>query len=601
MKKQNLELRQIDFTKSWLEILLQNKYIFIIIATGEACLSIFNTLLPTALGSALTFERLDFLLFLCACWISQYIIQYWLRKMNASLQLVMIHSVHASAHSWFLQADPMYHSRRSSGAILGKIDRAARAYEGLIDAVTFELISILIGCTTVTLSALLYNKTVGLLLALFLIILGALIITISLKIIRPMEKEWVKADDKARAISVENLSQTALIRSTFASNEINNKLLAADKNSIEKESALWFTYIKTYVILRIMYIASISLLAVFLFYEIKAGHIAPALAIGFIITYMNGTREILKLDKPMREIMKSITRIKDLASYMSHFGKQSYPVLSDRPCDLIPLEHTQENKIEIEAKNLFFDYHARAKIFDNHTFQLTVPIDLSIKLYGLIGPSGIGKSTFISLLGGQLRPTAGSVTIAGINIYEVDDNTRRRLIALQGQVATTFRGTVAYNLLFGLPEKVALYTDDYLITLLKDVGLWSFFEIKDGLETFIGEGGLSLSGGQRQRLNFANLYIRAHYFKPALILIDEPTSSLDEVSEQAITNMIVELSRHSITLVIAHRLKTVSQAVGLLDFSLLPHNKEMRFYTHSDLLIESSYYRQLITGQAQEL
>ena len=199
------------------------------------------------------------------------------------------------------------------------------------------------------------------------------------------------------------------------------------------------------------------------------------------------------------------------------------------------------------------------------------------------------------MLGGQLRPTSGSVKIAGIDIYEVDDNTRRSLVALQGQISSSFSGTVAYNLLFGLPEKGADYSNEYLISLLKAVGLWSFFELKEGLSTGIGEGGLSLSGGQRQRLTFANLYLRSQYFNPALILIDEPTSSLDPISEEAITQMIVELSRKAVTIVIAHQLKTVSQAVGLLDFSLLPYKKEICFYTQKELLEQSDYYKKLIS------
>ena len=81
-----------------------------------------------------------------------------------------------------------------------------------------------------------------------------------------------------------------------------------------------------------------------------------------------------------------------------------------------------------------------------------------------------------------------------------------------------------------------------------------------------------------------------------LILIDEPTSSLDEVSEQAITRMISHLAENALTLVIAHRLKTLHDAVGILDFSLLEAEKEIRFYTRSELEQKSTYYRHLIQG-----
>ena len=590
-----IPLRVIDFKKSWDTTLFQEKTTILLIALGEIVSALFHTLLPILLGAVMSKGRLDLLLSLCIFWFILYCTHYWLRIISGKVQLSIIYSVYTSAHAWFLQADPIYHTKRSTGTILSKIDRAARSYEALFDAFVFELIGILIGAVTVTVSAFLYNKTVGLLVLIFLLVLGSLIITLSLKIMHPKEKEWLKADDRSRALSVENLNQASLIRASFASNEMNDRLIQASKNSMLKEGVFWFTHIKIYLFMRILYILSISLLALFLFYEIQAGRISSAVSIGIVLTYIQGTREILRLDKPMREIVKGITRINDLSAYMDTFGKKSFPVLKKELCTIPAMTSIHEKSSTIEVRNLFFDYHPRAKIFDNHTFVLKTSSDLSLKLYGIIGPSGSGKSTFVSLLGGQLRPTSGSVTIAGVNMYEVDDMSRRSLIALQGQISSSFCGTVAYNLLFGLPEKVDNYTDEYLISLLKSVGIWSFFQLKEGLATFIGEGGLSLSGGQRQRLNFANLYLRSHYFNPALILIDEPTSSLDPISEEAITQMIVELSRKAVTIVIAHRLQTVSQAVGLLDFSLLRSKKEMHFYTQKELLEQSDYYKKLIS------
>jgi ABC-type bacteriocin/lantibiotic exporter with double-glycine peptidase domain len=108
-----------------------------------------------------------------------------------------------------------------------------------------------------------------------------------------------------------------------------------------------------------------------------------------------------------------------------------------------------------------------------------------------------------------------------------------------------------------------------------------------------------LSGGQRQRLNFAGLYLRAKHYKPSLILIDEPTSSLDEISEQAITQMIDELSQSSITFVVAHRLKTLDQAVGILDTSLISSYPELKFHIKDELMTVSQYYRDLKAGKAQ--
>ena len=168
---------------------------------------------------------------------------------------------------------------------------------------------------------------------------------------------------------------------------------------------------------------------------------------------------------------------------------------------------------------------------------------------------------------------------------------------MQGQTAGNLSGTVRDSLLLGLPKDKELFPDEKLIAVLERVGVWSIFKEKEGLESSVGEGGMNLSVGQRQRLNFASLYLRTKYFKPSLILIDEPTSSLDEVSEQAITDMIDEISHDSVTFVIAHRLNTLEKAVGILDVSLLAKEKELSFYPHRQLEQKSSYYRQLISGE----
>lgn len=260
----------------------------------------------------------------------------------------------------------------------------------------------------------------------------------------------------------------------------------------------------------------------------------------------------------------------------------------------------------LKAENLFFDYNSKTKIFNNHSLDLSILKTEKNKLFGIIGPSGTGKTTFVSIIGGQLKPTKGKVLIDGKDIYSITDDGRRQLICLQMQTSTSLRGKLKYNLLFGLPQftddgsevEKEIYSDQELIKVLKNVGLWSIFKDKEGLDTLIGEGGLNLSGGQRQRLNFAGLYLRSNYYKPSLILIDEPTSSLDEISEKAITKMIEELSSMALTLVVAHRLKTLEEAKAIFDTSLLERNNKIEFLTRDELLKKSKYYQDLLSGNA---
>lgn len=252
-----------------------------------------------------------------------------------------------------------------------------------------------------------------------------------------------------------------------------------------------------------------------------------------------------------------------------------------------------KNKIILDK--ISFEYGEKTKVFDEHSMQ----IESKSGLYGIIGPSGTGKTTLISILGGQLRPQNGNVIINEIEIYSVGDTMRRDLIAIQLQTSTAMRGKLRYNLLFGIAPKEngeEQYTDKELEDVLHKVGLWEIFFSKDGLETLIGEGGLNLSGGQRQRLNFASLYLRAMYYKPKMVLIDEPTSSLDEISEQSITKMIDDLANNSITFVVAHRLKTLEKAISLIDSSLFSESKDIKVYKDIELKKISKYYKDILQG-----
>ncbi|MBY0353903.1 ABC transporter ATP-binding protein/permease [Candidatus Babeliales bacterium] len=595
--KQKLSLLKVRFESPWWQVIIDQKVYLGLALFGEIIAAIFRPMAILMIGWIFSIQRYDYFAYLFLVWVGVYLIQLVSRLFNSVLQLRCIHSVHYRAHQFFLQVDPIYHTRRSSGTILGKIDRASKGYEDLLDAVITEILQIAVGVVTVVISLSCYLWLLGLCAGLLLgiiMIVGA--VTAKLMII-PYEKKLIRASDKSKSVGVENLAQNNLIRTCFASNEVDDRLRDKDKRLMHKEGKLWFMYNCIYAFIKILYVSSIFVIGTWLLWVAKSGQLEISMAISLLLMYLRGTHEIVKIEKPIRKILTYTTRINDLFVYIREFGKQTYPVLQklERYCRVNMVLAPRE-LFSLQAKDIYFDYDATTKIFEGHTLLLEVSAKQINKLYGVIGPSGIGKSTLLSLLGGQLRPTFGKIFVDNVDIYQVDDIARRRLIALQGQVATNIRGTLKHNVLFGLPADIQIYSDDQLREVLEKVGLWALFEKKQGLATFVGEGGFTLSGGQRQRLNFANLYLRAMYFQPHLILIDEPTSSLDEMSERAITAMISQLATKAVTIVIAHRLKTLDDAVGLLDFSLLADEKELRFHPHEQLEKRSAYYRGLLAG-----
>lgn len=591
--KQKAKILPVNFQGHWTAILFSQKRLLIIALLCEAVIQVFYTLYPLLIGFILAQGQYRYFFYLALTWLCVIIIEFIGQYYSALLEIQCINSIQFNAFQFFLTVDPLYHTMKASGKLFAKIERAARAYEDFIDIALWDILPVIVSVTAVIISLFITDPLMAVV-ALCMLLLNALInITTSLFTSATFEQRVIDADDAAKTLSVESLTQVQLIRSSFATQEITAEGKQRSKEMMYTEGTAWLAFIAAITVSRLTYLLSIFALGMIILSSISRGALTVLGATTLLLTYINGTYEIIQIGRRLRKIIRASTRISDLYTFIGEFGKQTFPVL---PVEEAVPEHKRADQIILEAKDLRFDYNPKAKIFDDHHLYLRIPLHQENKLYGIIGPSGVGKTTLLSLLGGQLKPDSGSITINGIPIYQVDDQVRRSLIAIQGQIASSLSGTVRSNLLLGIPATQTIYSDSAIISILKKVGIWPVFEEKEGLHTPIGESGLTLSGGQRQRLNFASLYLRAHYYKPVLILIDEPTSSLDEVSELAITTMIRELATNALTIVIAHRLKTLNDAVGIVDFSLLDGEKDIVFHTRPELEQKSSYYRKLMQG-----
>lgn len=603
--KTKLVLLPVNFNKNWLHVIwLQKKYL-IIAFINDSVINIFYTLIPILFGLILSEQKyLYYFPYLLIIWGVAIIINYISNYFTAILEIQCISSIQFHAYTYFLTVDPIFHTLRTTGKLFAKIERGARSYEEFLDISLFDLSPTIISITTVLGSFFWVDKYLGIVALSILVLIASLNIFLNIFTGKAFEGNLINADDNFKAITVEGLTQVQLIRSNFATNEITNKMLDMNQISLSTEATYWFASSTVLMLTRLAYLGSIIILGKLIIYDIENNIISSSMAITLLLTYIRGTHEIISIGRRLRKLIRTITRIYDLFGFIRGFGKQTFPVLltdssNNNRKNLNRLENIlaakHEPVINLVVRNLSFDYTPKAKIFEDHSLNLSIPRGQENKLYGIIGPSGMGKTTFLSILGGQFHPTKGTISINGINIYETDDIGRQQIIAMQGQMANSLSGSLKSSLLLGLPNE-NLYSDKELIKILQEVGIWNIFEEKEGLATYIGESGFTLSGGQRQRLNFASLYLRSNYYKPLLILIDEPTSSLDQISEIAVTNMIKQLAKDSLTIVIAHRIQTLEHAIGILDFSLLSTHKQIEFLTPQDLEKRSYYYKKLIQG-----
>lgn len=208
----------------------------------------------------------------------------------------------------------------------------------------------------------------------------------------------------------------------------------------------------------------------------------------------------------------------------------------------------------------------------------------------LVGRSGAGKTSTISLIERFYDPTSGAILLDGIDIRSVPVSQHRARISLVAQDPDLFSGSVAFNVGLGArPGHVA--TIEEIITACKAVGIHEFISsLPDGYETQCGNNGSQLSGGQKQRVAIARAYIR----DPEILLLDEATSALDSHSEAQIQHAIQAASRKRTTIMIAHRLTSVQKADRILVFDKGMVVEQGR---HEELIRGGGIYEQMIRAQ----
>lgn len=224
----------------------------------------------------------------------------------------------------------------------------------------------------------------------------------------------------------------------------------------------------------------------------------------------------------------------------------------------------------------------RSPVLSDVTFE--VPLGARV---ALVGPSGAGKSTVFALLERFYDPTAGAISLGGLDIRSIDREALRSQLGYVEQDAPVLAGTIRQNLLLAASDS----TDADCIDVLRRVNLESVLDRDPaGLDAPVGEAGVMLSGGERQRLAIGRALLAA----PPILLLDESTSSLDGANEQLMREAIDKVSEGRTLVVIAHRLSTVVDSDHIV---VLDHGRVIGEGTHSELVKSTPLYRDLAKHQ----
>lgn len=273
----------------------------------------------------------------------------------------------------------------------------------------------------------------------------------------------------------------------------------------------------------------------------------------------------------VQEAMAGFDRVEELLDETSEVKESPNP---------IPLPERIQGHLTLE--DVSFSYN------DNEIVLNDINLDIPAShVIALVGPTGVGKSTLVSLIPRFYDVNTGSIKLDGIDIRDIEVENLRQNISIVLQDVFLFHGTVRDNILFGNPK--ASETD--ILEAAKISNAYEFIkDLPEGFNTLIGERGVKLSGGQRQRISIARAVLK----NTPILILDEATSSVDTETELLIQQALERLMEGRTTIVIAHRLSTIRNADKIV---VLKGDSIVEQGTHQELIKNDGLYKRLYTVQ----
>ena len=305
---------------------------------------------------------------------------------------------------------------------------------------------------------------------------------------------------------------------------------------------------------------------------------------------MRGSMEMIDLLTFSLYISTFTSPVKKLVSFSEMFANgfaglgrfaelmRMEPELKDAP-DAKELKNARG---EIEVKNVTFAYEEDLDVLEDVSLQVRPGETIAV-----VGPSGGGKSTLCRLIPRFYDVTEGAITIDGLDVRDVTQQSLHQSIGVVQQEVFLFADTIGNNIRYGKPDA----TMEEVVEAAKRAEIYEdIMAMPEGFNTYVGERGTLLSGGQKQRVSIARIFLK----NPPILILDEATSALDSVTESKIQSALDALAVGRTTLIIAHRLSTIRSASRII---VVADGRIREEGSHEELMEKNGLYADLYRTQ----
>lgn len=514
--------------------------------------------------------------------IAAYVLSQWLARsvgeirasFYAEAEQRMVRTLSERLFAHVMRLPLRFHLDRQTGAVTQALTNGMQGFQVVLHTLMFSTLPIVTELATIVVVLSRLDQPAFLVFFSGAIVCYSVVFAFAARRTQKASRSGAAAQVDSNAVMTDSILNYETVK-YFVAETVVQKTVGSRLKRTEEE---WVRFSRQFAVnglcVAMLYTVFLGLTIVYAVRETQAGRISIGTFV-LINTYM------LQIVRPVEMLGYAVQALSQgvasLEKMLELFRQKPEELTQD---DAAPL--TGPGALEFSKVGV--SYRSDRTILEQVSFR--VPAG---KTLGIVGHSGSGKSTIVRLLTRLIEPDGGSILLDGIPISRISLARLREAIAVVPQDTILFNDTIAYNIAFGKAgstrEEVAeaarlAHLHDFIMTL------------PDGYETRVGERGVKLSGGEKQRVSIARAVIK----RPRIYVFDEATSSLDTRTERQIMQNLREISFHSTTLVIAHRLSTVVYAdhIVVLDAGVIVEDG-----THEALLEKNGRYAALWHAQQQ--